>query len=146
MSRYDEDDMPYIVVEKQGGGAFAAFVWGAILGAGAALLLAPKSGAETREGLVDGVRKLRDTAEDAVQRAQDAVTGTIDDVRTQVTTRIDAARSAMDAGRQAARDSRADMERKIRETRAGFEGARRAYKDGATLEDEIDLEDDDGEL
>ena len=48
----DREDVPTIVVERDSGGAGAgAFLLGALLGAGIALLFAPKSGAETQEEL-----------------------------------------------------------------------------------------------
>jgi len=135
----DDDDVPYIVVERQSG-AFGTFVIGALLGAGVALLFAPRSGRELREGIADGARRLRETAEEKVRGVQDAVNDTIESVRRQVSDRVDAARDAIDAGREAARESRAEMERRIRETRAGYESARRAYEDEHDLDEDLDLE------
>ncbi len=54
---------PYIVVEK-GASGFSAFLWGALVGAAAALLFAPKSGEETQADLKEGARRLRRDAED----------------------------------------------------------------------------------
>ncbi len=123
-----DDDLPYIVIERRTGG-FAAFIWGAIIGAGAALLLAPRSGQETRAEIGMGVRRIRDRAEQTVRDLQNSVTETLDGVRTEVTDTVDAARDAFEAGRQAARDTRSDMERRVNETRArvraGIDAARR---------------------
>ena len=115
----DYEDGPYIVIERRNGG-IGAFVWGALIGAGAALLLAPRSGEETRDELRTGVRRLRRRAEDAVREAQDAVLDTFDGVKSEVEERIEAARDAFEAGRQAARETRADLDRRVTETRAGF--------------------------
>ena len=123
----DHDELPYIVIERRSGG-LGAFLWGAIVGAGVALLMAPRSGEDTREELRTGVLRLKDRAEDAVRQVQTSVTDTIDNVRGQVTGRVDAAREAFEAGRQAARDTRDDLERRVTETRArvrqGMDAAR----------------------
>lgn|SRR5690554_4935400 len=123
----DHDDMPYIVIERRSGG-LGAFFWGAIVGAGVALLLAPRSGEDTREELRTGVLRLKDRAEDAVRQVQSQVTDTIENVRGQVTGRVEAAREAFEAGRQAARETREDLERRVAETRArvrqGMDAAR----------------------
>lgn len=101
----DRDDLDYIIIERKRGG-FGAFLWGAAIGAGLALLYAPRSGRQTRDELLSGVTRMRDRAEEAVRHAQGTVTERIDGVRTDVRGRIDAAREAFDAGRQAARDTR----------------------------------------
>jgi gas vesicle protein len=130
------DETPYIVIERRSGG-FGAFIVGALAGAAAALLLAPRSGEETRAELGRGVQRLRERAEDTVRNVQDAVSQTLDNVKSDVGTRIDDARDAFESGRQAARDTREDMERRVRETRervkAGIEAVRRppaAVSDG----------------
>ncbi|HEV3279444.1 MAG TPA: YtxH domain-containing protein [Terriglobia bacterium] len=59
------------------GNVVSAFLVGAVVGAAAALLLAPKSGEETREWISDNARKGYKEAsravEDAVARGADAV-------------------------------------------------------------------------
>jgi len=125
MSHHDD---PYIVIERRSGG-IGAFLLGALVGAGVALLFAPRSGEQTRAEIRTGVRRLRERAEDTVRNVQDAVSQTLDTVRSGVSDRLDAARDAFEAGRQAARDTRDDVERRVRETRdrvrAGVEAARR---------------------
>lgn len=135
----DYEDGPYIVIERRSGG-IGAFFWGALIGAGTALLLAPRSGEETRDELRTGVRRLRRRAEDAVREAQDAVLETFDGVKSEVEERIEAARDAFEAGRQAARETRADLDRRVAETRAGFragvEAARARESDNGDATDE----------
>jgi gas vesicle protein len=133
----DHDDLPYIVIERRSGG-FGAFVWGALLGAGAALLLAPRSGRETRDEIRAGALRLRDRAEDAVRGVTDSVQDTIGGVRGEVEGRIDAAREAFDAGRRAARQTRRDMELRLREVRSGVRGGVDAARRGYPAEDPID--------
>lgn len=117
----DHDELPYIVIERRSGGA-GAFLWGALLGAGAALLLAPRSGSATRENIRSGALRLRERAEDAVRDVSDSVSETIGGVRGEVQGRLDTARDAFDAGRRAARETRQEMELRVREVRAGVRG------------------------
>ncbi len=135
----DYDDVPYIVVERRNGG-LGPFVLGALVGAGLALLFAPRSGRELREDIADSARRLKESAEDKVRGVQNAFTDTLESVRRQVSDRVDAARDAIEAGRDAARESRAEMERRIRETRAGYEAARHAYEGDEDLDEDADLE------
>lgn len=125
----DYDDLPYIVVERRSAGV-TPFLWGALIGAGVALLLAPKSGKETRRDIRQGVDRLRNTAEDTVRQVQQTLSGTIEDLRDQVTEGIDSARRAMDAGREAARKARADLERRVREAEMARETAYATTTDG----------------
>lgn len=110
----NNDDLPVIVVERRSGG-FSSFLWGALLGAGLALLYSPRSGKETRREIADGAHRLKDATQDAVRRAQNAVSGGIEEVREQVNHRVGSARQAMDAGREAARAARTDLERRVHE-------------------------------
>jgi gas vesicle protein len=125
----DYDEVPYVVIERHGSGA-APFLWGVIVGAGIALLLAPRSGAETQEEIRQRVRRVRDAAEDRVTGARDTVTGAvtrtrdriqdrIDSVRGAVETRTEQARDALDAGRRAARDARSELERRVADAKHG---------------------------
>jgi len=124
----DHDDFPYLVIERREGG-IGPFFLGALLGAGLALLFAPRTGEETREELKAGVTRLRERAEGTVRDLQDTVTDTIGSVRGEVTDRLEAAREAFEAGRQAARATRTDMERRVNDVkagvRAGIDAARR---------------------
>ena len=55
----NQDDLPYIVVERDSGGSFGSFCLGALVGAGLALLFAPQSGEETQEEIRARAKKLR---------------------------------------------------------------------------------------
>ena len=57
------------------GGYLAAFAIGALVGTGAALLYAPRSGKETRKLLVKKGRELKGQATDAIDDAKDFVQG-----------------------------------------------------------------------
>ena len=73
------------------GGYLAAFAIGAIVGAGVAILYAPRSGKETRDLLAQRTRDLRDKAVDTVQDARDMIRGK----REEVVAAVEAAREAM---------------------------------------------------
>ncbi|CAA9370814.1 MAG: hypothetical protein AVDCRST_MAG68-5741, partial [uncultured Gemmatimonadetes bacterium] len=96
------DDLPYIVIERRGDGG--AFLLGALVGAGVALLLAPRAGAEVRGEFVRAALGVRGALGDRVE----GVRGAVDARREQ-------ARSAVHTGREAARDARADLLRRVEE-------------------------------
>lgn len=132
MSEYD--DSRYIVVER-GSGGFSNFVWGLLLGAGAALLFAPRSGKETRDELKERLDELREGAEGRVKEIQENLTGTVEDVRSQVNEGLDSARRAIESGREAARAGRDEMKDRLRESASAFQGGWNAgRKPGADAE------------
>ena len=104
----DHDEAPYIVIERDSGGGVGSFVLGALVGAGIALLFAPKSGAETQEDLKEQAMKLRAAAEDRVREAQTKLEERLEGVRDGVQTRVEDVKEAVSAGREAATDARSD--------------------------------------
>jgi len=130
MSRYDFDDEPYVVIEKHEAGMMP-FLVGLAVGAGVALLFAPRSGAATRRDIKRRAMKVRQAAEDTVSNVAETVAGTFDDARRHVEEQIDTARQAFDlkkqqvrraveAGRAAADEARLDLERRIAESKAAY--------------------------
>jgi gas vesicle protein len=125
MSRrdWDDDDDHYIIVEEQDSSSgISAFLLGAAIGAGLALVFAPQSGAETRQSIKRGAKK----AGDATKRAGAKVSDALAQAKADLESRIDTARSsldlkkvqvsrAVDAGREAARAAREDLERRMSE-------------------------------
>ncbi|MFN0180639.1 MAG: YtxH domain-containing protein [Gemmatimonadales bacterium] len=61
------DDREIVVVERDGGGALKWLVVGAALGAGLALLFAPKTGKELRRELGRGIKGIRDLADETLE-------------------------------------------------------------------------------
>jgi gas vesicle protein len=123
------DDVPYIVIERRSAG-FAPFLWGAIVGGAAALLLAPRSGEETQAELRRRADQLRTGVEDRVTSAREAVTRTreqvqdrIDSVREVVGSRVDQVRGAVDSGRRAASDARSELERRVADAKESVQGS-----------------------
>lgn len=128
---FDDDGFPYVVIEKRSGD-FGSFVIGLALGAGLALLMAPRSGVETRRELKEQARRMRGAAEDLAQDVTNRAADKFEVAKSQVEERLDAARSqvemrkeqvshAIDAGRVAARQAREDLERRIAETKASYQ-------------------------
>jgi gas vesicle protein len=126
----DHDDVPYIVVEREGGGGLGSFILGALVGAGLALLFAPHSGEETQEEIRARALKLKETARDRVREAQSSFEGRLSTARESVQARVESVREAVDAGRKAAVDARGELEKKLERSkaayRAGIDAAREA--------------------
>jgi gas vesicle protein len=130
MRKYDEDDydydgQPYVVIERRDSG-IAPLLLGIAIGAGAALLFAPRSGADTRRMIGDRARAAGDAAQRKADELMDSVTGTIGEVRDRFTEQVEATKStvrrqrddlmdALDAGRSAASEARKELERKLAE-------------------------------
>ncbi len=83
------------------GSLFLSFVLGGLMGAGVALLLAPKSGEETRRRIRELAGDMRDKAEDYVEETKSKVMSTfekgkgfIDEKKSIITTAVEAGREA----------------------------------------------------
>lgn len=130
MSDIELDEGPYVVIEKSEPG-IGTLLLGIAIGAGVALLFAPRTGEETRRDLQRRARKVTDQAQDFVTEMTDSVSQKIQSAREQVEERIDSTRSAVelkrrqvsnavDAGREAARQARVELEQRIAETKAAY--------------------------
>lgn len=128
--RHQDDDEPYIVIEKHSGGV-GDFLLGALIGAGVALLFAPRSGRETRADIGRRAREAQDRVRDVATGVTDQVVDTFETARSRIEEQIDSARSAivskkeqvsraMEAGRDAAHQARTDLERRLAETKAAY--------------------------
>lgn len=116
-------DRPVVVVERSEGG-LGSFLFGLTIGAGLALLLAPKTGEETREQLKTTGRKLRTAAIDAAEDLQDAISGRYDTTKDRIEHGIttargvvkekrEDAREALDAGKAAVKSARSELEKRL---------------------------------
>jgi len=126
-------DEPLIVIEKHSSG-IGGLLLGVAIGAGVALLFAPRSGQETRREIRRGVRRVGAAARDRVRDVADQVVGTVDEARRSVEEGIDGARMAVElkgrqmrqavrAGRLAAAQAREQLERRIAEEKASVRAA-----------------------
>ncbi len=129
MTDYDDDE-PYVIIERSEPGV-GTFVTGLLIGAGIALLFAPRTGEETRRQLQQRARRMTDQAQDLVSDVRESVTQTIQSAKESVEERIDSTRQAVDfkrrqvsqavdAGRAAAQQARVELEQRIAETKAAY--------------------------
>jgi gas vesicle protein len=128
----DHDDVPYIVIERESGGGVGSFLLGAMVGAGLALLFAPKTGEETQEELKEQAQRLRLAAEERVRVAQRQLEERLDDAREGVSTRYDEVRDAVNAGREAAISARSDLQDKLDRSKAAYRAGVSAAQDTVT--------------
>ncbi len=90
------------MANNDSGMAFVAgFLFGGALGVGLGMLLAPKSGAETREEIVAHGDALRQRAEDVAAQISYKVTPTIESLRDQAAPAVDAVRQTVGVKRGA---------------------------------------------
>ena len=131
----DRDEIPYIVVERDGGGV-GVFLLGAILGAGVALLLAPRSGEEIQREIKERAVRLRDAAEQRVREVQQKVEERLEQARGDVLDHVDTIREAVDSGREVAQQARTDLESRIKRSKAAYRGGVEDAGDAAQDEEE----------
>ena len=130
---YDDDDR----AERDGGGSvLGAFVLGAALGAGLALILAPAAGSDTRRALARQARRAGDATKRTAAAAGERMTSALAQARAQLEQRLESARAGVEgperaeveraraAGREAARQAREDVQRRIAEAQRDGRGAR----------------------
>jgi gas vesicle protein len=146
MSRYDfDDDDRYVVIENHSAGV-GPFLVGLAVGAGIALLFAPRSGEATRRDIKRRAMRVRRAAEQVASDVADTVTDSFNDARKKVEEKIDAAREAVDmkrqqvqrameAGRAAAREARSELEHRLAETKAAYNAGVAVARNGRTLDD-----------
>ncbi len=114
----NQGDVPYVIVERTGGRSVGSFFLGALVGAGLALLLAPKSGEETQEEIKERAQKLRVAATARMREAQSTLEERLDSVRDGVQARVGLVKDAMESGRQAALEARNDLETRLERSKA----------------------------
>jgi len=131
MSEYEwDDDEPIVVIEKSEPG-IGTFLAGLAIGAGIALLFAPRSGEETRRDIERRARKVGNQAQDFVSEVTESVGSKLQEAKDSVENRFDSARNAVelkrrqvtnavDAGRVAAQQARVELEQRIAETKAAY--------------------------
>jgi gas vesicle protein len=143
MPRRDwDDDEQIIFVEENDSSGLSAFLLGAAIGAGLALIFAPQTGAETRQSIRRGAQKAGEATKRAGVKVGEKVTDALTQAKAELESRIDSAKStldlkrvqvsrAVDAGREAARVAREDLERRMAEQRASDASRIREHDNGA---------------
>src|ERR1700760_2189265 len=96
MSRYDFENEPFVVIEKHEDAGVAPFLVGLAIGAGVALLFAPRSGRATRRDIRRRAMRVRDAAEQTVTDVRDNVVDRFERAKQAVEDQIDTARNAVD--------------------------------------------------
>ena len=132
MSDYemDDDEGQYVVIERSEPGV-GTFVIGLAIGAGLALLFAPRTGEETRRDLQRRARRMGDQAQGFVSEVTESVSNSLHAAKDKVESSIDSTRNAVDlkrrqvsnavdAGRAAAAQARVELEQRIAETKAAY--------------------------
>jgi gas vesicle protein len=161
MGRYDDyDDERVVIVERDSGGnGLGALLLGLVIGAGAALLLAPDSGEATRARIRREAKRAKEKARDKFDEMSDEIAETYERtleaverkasqargaVKTKaravgdaVETRARAVGDAVDAGRVAARQAKVELERAVDETKRAYTDARQS----ARVVDDLELRD-----
>lgn len=89
------------------GGLFMAFVMGAAIGGGLALLAAPRSGRETRNRIRQMADDARDRIQDVAEEAESRIRESIEDSRETVKGKKEMVEAAIDAGKEAMEAERA---------------------------------------
>ena len=143
MSRRDwDDDDQIIFVEESDSSGFSAFLLGAAIGAGLALIFAPQTGTETRKSIKRGAEKATEATKRAGVKVGEKVTDALSQAKADLESRINSARStldlkklqvsrAVDAGREAARAAREDLEGRMSEQRSADASRIRDHDNGA---------------
>ncbi len=133
------EDGPLVVIEREGGSNAAAFLIGAAVGAGLALLFAPRSGRETQEQLKARALELRDVAQERARAAKEGLEERIGRAGEQVREQIESVRGAVNAGRRAALDARAELHDRLETSKAAYraasDAARQVVRDAEARED-----------
>ena len=137
----NQEDLPYIIVERDSGGSFGSFLLGALVGAGLALLFAPQSGEETQEEIRARAKKLRATAEERMREAQLTLEDRLEQVREGVESRVELVRDAVESGRAAAEEARTDLEAKFERSKTAAKAGIAAAKEAAVGEEPTPEED-----
>jgi gas vesicle protein len=128
------DRQPFVVIERDEPG-IGTLLLGVAIGAGLAMLFAPRSGADTRRMIGGGARRAGDRVKGVASEIADNVASQASDVRDRVNDRVGATRDAIrrgqeqvldavDAGRYAASEAKTELERRIAENKAARRGAK----------------------
>ena len=103
------EDQPAGIIERDRRTEVGAFLLGALVGAGLALLFAPSSGEETQQRLRAQAKRLRALTEDRVRG-----------LREDLGARVESARDVLGQGRQLAAEARQELEDKLARSKAAY--------------------------
>jgi gas vesicle protein len=92
--------------EISAGSVLVSFVAGAAIGAGLALLYAPKSGREMRENILDLTEDALDTIKEYAKEAQEKIKSAVEDGKENFVEKKSVLTAAIEAGREAMQKER----------------------------------------
>jgi gas vesicle protein len=116
MLRRDADE-PVVIVQERTSDV-GSFLFGIAIGAGVALLLAPRSGAEVRKDIGRRVQKAKGDVADTFADAREKVEERLERARALVEKRRRQVADAVEAGRTAARDAHQELNHRLGDARA----------------------------
>src|SRR5271156_5159476 len=116
MLRRDADEPVVIIQEKTSD--VGSFLLGIAIGAGVALLLAPRPGAEVRADIQRRVKKAKGDVADTFADAREKVEERLERARALVEKRRRQVADAVEAGRTAARDAHTELNHRLGDARA----------------------------
>ncbi len=130
MRRNNSDGEPFFVVEQSDSGV-GPFLLGLALGAGIALLMAPKTGPDTRRVIGERAREFKNSARDMMDDMSENIQSTFSDAYDLMHDQVDDARNsvnrgkrqvkrAFEAGKSAARDARREIEVELKKQKAAI--------------------------
>ncbi len=119
------NEQPAVIVERDHRTEIGAFLLGALVGAGIALLFAPGSGEETQARLRTQARRLRALTNERVRGLRDDLSA-----------RVDSAKGVIDQGRQLAAEARDELEDKLARSKAAYRAGLDAAKEEFEAESE----------
>lgn len=134
MRDHEFDRQPFVVIERDEPG-IGPLLLGVAIGAGLAVLFAPRAGADTRRMIGSRARRAGGRVKGVATEIAENVTSHVTDVRDRVNDRVGATRDAIrrgqeqvldavDAGRYAAAEAKTELERRIAENKAARRGAK----------------------
>jgi gas vesicle protein len=133
----DEDKYYEDRERRKGGGFFFGLLVGGLTGAAMGLLMAPRSGPETRALLVDKSIEIRDQVEESARSARDQAVTVADDLRSKAETLVDSTRSKAEA---ALDSTRAKVVRKTSQLGHTVEAAKDAARETWVSEEKTPAE------
>jgi gas vesicle protein len=119
----DESERYIIVQERSSSGGVGPFLIGLAVGAGAALLFAPRSGAEARAEIGKRVKRAKGTVAHTFHDAREKVEERLESARAMVERRRQQVADAVEAGRTVAREARGELNHRLREAKVAAQNS-----------------------
>jgi gas vesicle protein len=113
----------YIIVQERSSSGVGPFLIGLAVGAGAALLFAPRSGAEARAEIGKRVKRAKGSVAHTFHDARERVEERLESARAMVERRRQQVADAVEAGRTVAREARGELSNRLHEAKVAAQKA-----------------------